>query len=745
MITDRLVRFYGDASPAYRNFEFKPGPLIDMPATPQPRLSTFQRFSRNPDDDRGDFQVIFRSINTDDSLQNRTQKMLDRRRELLHVKTKMANTLFQNGAPSTAMIHKYRVDANDDGSNATLHQELVNRIKDLTVRLSGAQVWEPRVDFTLRRITEPRKVIDCLGNVVKKLSGPDGKEMNASQELEAAVAELSAKKELYDPVTLEKKPIEIFARLSYDNTQTLGQRLPPRISGTHFAKVLAGGGGWGVNAGILALDPEVVQGYIPGGEQRKFGGSAPTPILKKWITFYYSDPMKSTSRSRKDSSLGQWKITMVGRNDTFSPDIMPSATNPPSEPIATEPSGETAADSKEAASQSSTQEASEQDSTQEAAEQGSTASEQSSTQEASEQVSTQEAPEQDPAQKAPEQSPAEEATEQDSTQEASKHDSTQEASEQSSAQEAPEQDSTEAAPPAETADPPKKARYPAQILQTGSDTALWINGRKMDIPMFSIQMDLLVEIGEDATPAIRYVKQNDEPLPKGLMLKVRKQSKKYPYKRGRMPKDVNPPRHVLSLMGRRFSLEGRKYEAEIQKARSGGDNQEVIEGEDERKCQEDLKALVFLNELKQKTIEPDTSTDTIMTFLELKKLQERRDQLVEAETRPNVVSQEINKKEIHDIQEDARTNDLASLQPPPAEPNKQRSLSNVSDENQGDRKSDVVSQETTKDATAQSHRKDDSFSSQPSPSELTEQPTGSAANGEKLGDSELKSDKKIDQ
>lgn len=647
MITDRKMKFYGDTTAAYQNFEFTPAPMADIPTSPQPKFPTFGA-SRNPDDDRGSFQLIFQTPNTDFTPSNNKQKIISRRKERLYIKTKMANTLFQNGMPSTAMVHKYRVDGDEDGSNARLYPLLVNRTKDLTVQLNGGQVWEARVNYCLRNLTGPRKVYQGVGNIIKKLRGPDGIEiMNGSQELEAAVADVTLKRPIYDPVTFEKRPLEIFARIAPDDSKGLGglgQRIPEK--GVRIAKVLAGGGGWGLNAGILALDPEVIQGYRPPelleGYLKELGDSGPTDIREKWVTFFYSDPMKSTARGRKDSSLGQWKFTMVGKGDTIGPDTKHPDTNLPSEPTATGAVEETAIDSKDTVPQNPTEEASQQD----------------------------------------------------------------------------------VAPAPEEVKPPKKPNFPAQILQTGADTALWINGQKLDIPMFSIMLDLLAEIGESEGTRIpiRWVGRLTKKQQRYMIIKDKRRKR---------------PQPGLTLMGRTYPFEGKTYEAEIQKARSyGNDDTAMVEGEDEGKYQEALNSSgISLGELKESITGPEILPDRAEMIRELERLHKQQGRLVEGEAGPDVVLQETDGQAV-------QKDDSVSSQPSPSEPIEQINGLNASDEKSTDPKPDAVSQENNQEDAAQNPRKDDSV---PSPSGPSEQLSGLDVSGEKPADSELGLDKKMEK
>ncbi|KAK6339161.1 hypothetical protein TWF718_008584 [Orbilia javanica] len=567
MVTDRVMRFFGDTSAAYGNFEFKPAPLADIPIGYVPKLPIFER-SRNPDDDRGNFQMVFRAVNTDYTPQNNQTKILNRKKEFLHIKTKMANTIFQNGMPSTAMVHKYRVDGDEDGSNARLHPELVRRTKDLTVRLSGAQVWETRVNYCLRKLTEPRKVYKGIGNIIKKLKGPDGKEiMNASQELEEAVADLTVKRPIYDPVTLEKRPLEIFARIASDNTNILGQRVPE--AGVRFAKVLAGGGGWGLNAGILALDPEVIQGYKPPGKLagyiKELGDSGPTSINGKWVTFYSNDPMKWSARARKDRSLGQWKFIMVGKGDTLGPDATFPAADLPSEPTSSDAVAGI--------------------------------------------LNTTEGASQRPP--------------------------------------------TETAPVQEETKLTRKPHLPAQSLQTGADTALWVNGHKLDIPTFSILLDLLLETGEanGVRVPVRYV---------GKYTGEQKMDRI-------IGKKKNKSLHAgLTLMNRKYDFEGQKYEAELLRARSNdGDGAAVVEGEDLGQYQQipDLSASA-LSELKGSIVDMEIPTDKVKMIEELEALHQKQGWQVDVGATAGAVSWRTDRKE-------AQRNGSVPSQLPPSKPSEQ--------------------------------------------------------------------------
>ncbi|KAK6332662.1 hypothetical protein TWF730_004322 [Orbilia blumenaviensis] len=485
LVSDRRMKFYGDTTAAYKRFEFMPGPPSGVPDDPPP-LPFNPGASRNPEDDMGSLQMVFHTVEGEDieadseqqqqkgengagaegGKETEEQRKKRRRgqqgkqvgekaklwpRSFLHIKTKLANTLFQNGMPATAMIHMYGVDGTDDGSHARLHPELLRRVKDLTVYINGAQLWDARVNYRLRPLTEPRKVLAGAGNIIKSLKIPGVKGPSpASKELEAVVEKFATIRPLYDPVTLVKRPPEIFARISTTDKKILGQRVPKE---DRFAKVLAGGGGWGANAGILALDSEVIEGFPPPpalkGYVKEVGDQGRTALKGKWVTFFVNDTAKRSARGTNKETFGLWRFATLGKDYTVDPGWARPAETSNIRPITDTQQEPT--DSEVAV--------------------GST----DSTEAALPPV--------------PGSEPTETA--------------------------AGSIDSTTTTPPQTPDTTSIKAeglkivhKMPPQALHTGTDSAIWVNGHKMDIPMFAILLDLRKEVAEFATSSspVRFVK-----------------------------------------------------------------------------------------------------------------------------------------------------------------------------------------------------------------------------------------------
>ncbi|KAK6513529.1 hypothetical protein TWF281_005152 [Arthrobotrys megalospora] len=672
-VTDRTTKFYGDTTAAFERFEYHPRRVVDFSIDLRPNFP----MSRNPDDDRGTLQMAFQTADTEKSPQNEGKKLISRKRERLYVKTKLANTIFQNGMPATAMVHMYRVEGEEDGSNTKLFPELLTYTKDLTIRLSGAQVWEARVNYRLRQLTPTRRVSESVGNILKRLMVSKTQVMPASQELEAAVARLTLKRPAYDPVTLEKHPIEVFAQISPFKSGELGMRVPQK--GVRYAKVLAGGGGWGDNAGILALDPGAIEGEkVPGGFGRflqQLGDSGPTSLKDKYITFFASDPVKSSARGRGSSSMGMWRIVNTGKDYP----LALAGTVVKQTPIEAEPTEKAATNSTEGTTIQPAEGEEATDATKEAAiesiEKGATASTEKeaidqtteATIESSEKAATDPTEEEVATEGAALESAEKEATESSMEQvtkstegpailssenaaaqptEKETTESTKEEVKESTKEEATESTekaTTESSEQTPTEDPqtneaasalrewkPKKHNTPAQILQIGTETGIWINGNKMDVPQLAIMLDLLQETGEiGGNPTIaRYV---------GMSFKDQKRLKLDKRRQSRLPYIS------LSLMDRAYDYEAEKYVEELERARNSAAEEEVdvplhessdstieASGSEAAPSVEYGWATKPQEESKEQG-KIDRSADEEMTALELGELYKQRGQAAEVE------------------------------------------------------------------------------------------------------------------
>ncbi|KAF2181970.1 hypothetical protein K469DRAFT_475040, partial [Zopfia rhizophila CBS 207.26] len=198
----------------------------------------------------------------------------------------LANTVFQTGSPTTMVYSIWEKD------KKAMEFKLISR-SDLThhaIRLQSHRApGHQNITFLsipLIPLTLPRTVEAGMGNIVRRVVGPDQKSVVASQELEEVVPR-------YFKVRGEPpKSISVWALLvpdeilgsvlddteavlqkgggenscNTDRWQALWSCDPPVWQnvvaaaigkGARLHRVLSGGGGWGKRAGLLSLDPSV--------------------------------------------------------------------------------------------------------------------------------------------------------------------------------------------------------------------------------------------------------------------------------------------------------------------------------------------------------------------------------------------------------------------------------------------------------------------------------------------------------
>jgi hypothetical protein len=147
---------------------------------------------------------------------------------------------------------------------------------------------ESTLSVPLLPLTMPRAVEGCMGNIIRRVTGSDGKSVQASAELESVVprffrsrgqpAQATTAWALVIPAELKEKintrTNELLSGLAAEsedaqnNPNNVWERLwrsnPPLWStlvsealaeGARLHRVLSGGGGWGQKAGLLSLDP----------------------------------------------------------------------------------------------------------------------------------------------------------------------------------------------------------------------------------------------------------------------------------------------------------------------------------------------------------------------------------------------------------------------------------------------------------------------------------------------------------
>ena len=214
------------------------------------------------------------------------------------VQVPLANTIFQNGLPTTLIHSRYTLTQPSELRQVSLRHlsnqslrvpffitdhEHTNLALNTTPPPSNLELTAP-----LLPLTPARKVVACMGNIVRRLAAdldapshhPQDNTILASQELEESVQQYFKARDISpqavsvwalvlpsgNPLTSSKSMVDVL------RPNNLARRWK---SGTHdwiesaihsplsllqqqvrLHKVLSGGGGWGKKAGLLSLDPE---------------------------------------------------------------------------------------------------------------------------------------------------------------------------------------------------------------------------------------------------------------------------------------------------------------------------------------------------------------------------------------------------------------------------------------------------------------------------------------------------------
>jgi hypothetical protein len=232
----------------------------------------------------------------------------------------LAQTLFSTGRATTMQLTCFTPAADNDHGLRLVHQEELHSA-GLTlpfkhVEYNETVALEVSAHFPLTPLTPPRRINDCLGNVIRAISsfptyGPyrykhskhsgQPKDQTASQELEEAISAYFLKQ------NIAPEPVEVYALIipfegpdfalrdvikeryksaryliQFDREFTKGlapltvdQGIRDLIVKGHarLCKVLSGGGGWGEKKGLLSLDPDSYAPPVPaiGSKTTKFG------------------------------------------------------------------------------------------------------------------------------------------------------------------------------------------------------------------------------------------------------------------------------------------------------------------------------------------------------------------------------------------------------------------------------------------------------------------------------------------
>ncbi|OBT76190.1 hypothetical protein VF21_05040 [Pseudogymnoascus sp. 05NY08] len=169
----------------------------------------------------------------------------------------LANTTFRNGRTSTLLEVRWKRSSPESQFEQTGSSEL----ESLTISdtFSG-KLFENSTSIPLEPITETRHVASGLGNIVRTLTDATGKEIPASSELEASVVSYLSSRELPEQ-TVGVWALVFPGEVYESNLGKWAKDHPTRVwdairHGASLHRVVSGGGGWGIKAGLLSLDPE---------------------------------------------------------------------------------------------------------------------------------------------------------------------------------------------------------------------------------------------------------------------------------------------------------------------------------------------------------------------------------------------------------------------------------------------------------------------------------------------------------
>ncbi|KAF2851816.1 hypothetical protein T440DRAFT_554234 [Plenodomus tracheiphilus IPT5] len=199
----------------------------------------------------------------------------------------LANTVFQTGTPTTMFSFRY---APTDGpkldkvskTKISYHQVRINANPTGPATKKHLSGLVNSLFIPLLPLTEPRRVNGCMGNIIRRIIGPDGEEVTASSELEDVVpkffkargepAQATTAWALIMPSSHEnimltqtrhwiaphsdKIPAGGWENLWRSNPPVWRPVIPDALArGARLHRVLSGGGGWGQKAGLLSIDP----------------------------------------------------------------------------------------------------------------------------------------------------------------------------------------------------------------------------------------------------------------------------------------------------------------------------------------------------------------------------------------------------------------------------------------------------------------------------------------------------------
>ena len=190
------------------------------------------------------------------------------------IRVPLTNTVFVNGRESTLSRQVWSVyQQPDDSVQAECQSETLVSQAEVHIPLFYLQAALKPEFKDFYRLTPPRVVAKAAGNIIRSFSkstanspGNNLEEIGASEELEAALSR---------PFESGRNPpdvYEVWAQVTVRERWSQMPRGNTRITdsieaGDRFFKVLGGGGGWGNQRGLIALDSDA-----------PFGGDSRVPV-----------------------------------------------------------------------------------------------------------------------------------------------------------------------------------------------------------------------------------------------------------------------------------------------------------------------------------------------------------------------------------------------------------------------------------------------------------------------------------
>jgi hypothetical protein len=187
----------------------------------------------------------------------------------------LANTIFATGKPSTMILRDFRLKDEDGAVKLQATESKPEDVGFAKISLARER-YRMGADIPLIPLTTARKVDGVMGNIIRTLRTEEGEVLPASSDLEKAVtAYFQAIQQEPRPVTawavISRQAItdgsrgDGFSKMWQQDETVPGSTWTERIQTGHCSirKVLSGGGGWGIKAGLLSLDPNEIDEPAP--------------------------------------------------------------------------------------------------------------------------------------------------------------------------------------------------------------------------------------------------------------------------------------------------------------------------------------------------------------------------------------------------------------------------------------------------------------------------------------------------